>query len=142
MSYTYQYPRPAITVDAIVTAERNGEQWVLLIRRKAYPFEGKWALPGGFVNMDETLAESCQRELEEETALTGVALKQFYTFDAVDRDPRARTISVVFTGQIPEPVPVKGGDDALEAEWFPIISLPEMAFDHREIIQKFVMEVI
>lgn len=60
MSYTYQYPRPAITVDAIVTAERNGEQWVLLIRRKAYPFEGKWALPGGFVNMDETLAESCQ----------------------------------------------------------------------------------
>lgn len=140
MSFTYKYARPALTVDAIVTAEKNGVIWVLLIRRKFDPFAGDWALPGGFVDMDETLVESCSRELREETGLEGVELEQFFTFDSLDRDPRGRTISVVFSGLIDAPVPLNGADDAEEAKWFPIISLPEMAFDHNIILKKFVVE--
>jgi 8-oxo-dGTP diphosphatase len=140
MAYTYEYPRPAVTVDAIIVSERKSEMVVLLIMRKFSPFEGKWALPGGFVNIDETLLEACKRELFEETGLEIFSLKQFYTFDAVSRDPRHRTISVIFNGWINEPVQLTGGDDAMKADWFPIISLPEMAFDHAEIIAKFVRE--
>ncbi len=140
MTYTYEYPRPALTVDAIIVSERNSEIVVLLIMRKFPPFEGKWALPGGFVDIDETLVDACQRELFEETGLKDVELKQYYTFDAVDRDPRHRTISVVYSGWTPEPVHLSGGDDALKTEWFPIISLPEMAFDHAEIISKYLKE--
>ncbi len=140
MAFTYEYPRPALTVDAIIVSERNSEMVVLLIMRKYPPFEGKWALPGGFANIDETLEAACHRELFEETGLQGVKLKQYYTFDALERDPRHRTISVVFSGWIPDPIHLTGGDDAAKAEWFPIISLPEMAFDHAEIISKFVKE--
>jgi len=140
MEYIYKYPRPALTVDAIVVSERNSEMVVLLIQRKFPPFEGKWALPGGFVNMEETLQEACSRELLEETGLENIVLKQFFTFDAIDRDPRHRTISVVFSAWLQEPLPVVGGDDAARAEWFPIISLPEMAFDHEEVINKYLKE--
>ena len=140
MLYTYKYPRPAVAVDAIITAERNNQAMILLIQRKADPFRGKWALPGGFANIDETLEHACKRELEEETGLNNIELRQFDTFDAIDRDPRERIISIVFHGQITEAVPVKGGDDALEAEWFPITSLPELAFDHEEIIKKFISQ--
>ena len=137
MLYTYKYPRPAITVDAIITAESNNQAMVLLILRKADPFRGKWALPGGFAGVDELLENACKREVEEETGLKDIEVKQFCTFDALDRDPRERVISVVFHGSVKEAVPVKGGDDAQEARWFPITSLPELAFDHREIIEKF-----
>ncbi|QZE12956.1 NUDIX hydrolase [Halosquirtibacter laminarini] len=140
MSFVYKYPRPAITVDTIVIAPRNQEMLILLIKRKEYPFQGSWALPGGFINMDELLLDAAARELEEETGISGVKLSQFFTFDAILRDPRQRILSSVFHGELPEPVPVKGMDDALEAKWFPIISLPEMAFDHNEIIRKFVRE--
>lgn len=140
MAFIYEYPRPAVTVDAIVVSERKSEMVILLIMRKFAPFEGKWALPGGFVNIDETLHDACKRELFEETGLDNVDLKQYYTFDAVDRDPRHRTISVIFNTWIPEPVQLTGGDDAMKADWFPIISLPEMAFDHAEIIAKFFRE--
>jgi 8-oxo-dGTP diphosphatase len=140
MSYTYKYPRPAITVDALITAERDRRTMILLILRKSEPFRGRWALPGGFAGIDELLEDACKRELEEETGLKDIELKQFHTFDAPDRDPRERIISVVFHGQLDEPAPVKGGDDAQEAKWFPITSLPEMAFDHQEIIKKFVRE--
>jgi 8-oxo-dGTP diphosphatase len=140
MVYTYKYPRPAVTVDAIVIAEKNGQSLVLLILRKADPFKGKWALPGGFAGIDETLSDACKRELKEETGLWNIELKQFYTFDAPDRDPRERVISVTFHGKLKEIVAVKGGDDALEAKWFPVASLPEMAFDHKEIIEKFIRQ--
>jgi 8-oxo-dGTP diphosphatase len=140
MAYTYEYPRPAVTVDAIIVSERKSEMVVLLIMRKFPPYEGKWALPGGFVNIDETLHDACKRELFEETGLENTELKQFYTFDAVGRDPRHRTISVIFNGWTDEPVHLTGRDDAMKADWFPIISLPEMAFDHAEIIAKFVRE--
>ncbi|HEY3389053.1 MAG TPA: NUDIX hydrolase [Prolixibacteraceae bacterium] len=140
LKYCYKYPRLAMTVDAIIVADNFSEIMVLLIQRKHGPFEGVWALPGGFVGMDETLKEACNRELFEETGLKDVELKQFYTFDAIGRDPRHRTVTTVFYGRIPEPADVTGGDDAAKADWFPIISLPPMAFDHAEIIHKFVKE--
>jgi 8-oxo-dGTP diphosphatase len=109
----------------------------LLIQRGIEPFKGKWALPGGFVNMDELLETACKRELEEETGLKVDKMTQFKTFDAINRDPRHRTISVVFSAQLPEKAKVKGNDDAASAKWFPVNSLPEMAFDHREILAEF-----
>ena len=130
----------AITVDAIIVAENFSQDMVLLIQRKFGPFEGVWALPGGFVGIEETLVQACHRELFEETGIQGVKLNQFYTFDAVNRDPRDRTISTVFYGRIQETLDVTGGDDAKKADWFPIISLPEMAFDHAAIIGKFIRE--
>jgi 8-oxo-dGTP diphosphatase len=141
MGYTYKYPRSALTVDAIVVAESESQTMILLIRRKADPFKDKWALPGGFAEILETLENACKRELNEETGLANIELRQFYTFDALDRDPRERVISTVFYGRLSETVPVIGDDDALEAKWFPIISLPEMAFDHAIIIEKFIHEI-
>jgi 8-oxo-dGTP diphosphatase len=138
--YCYKYPRLAMTVDAIIVAENFSQDMILLIQRKFGPFEGVWALPGGFIGMEETLVQACHRELFEETGIKGVKLNQFYTFDAVDRDPRDRTISTVFYGRIQETLDVTGGDDANKADWFPIISLPEMAFDHAGIIGKFIRE--
>ena len=135
--YSYKYPRPALTVDALVYVEENGTFSVLLIQRGIEPFKGKWALPGGFVNMDELLETACKRELEEETGLKVDKMTQFKTFDAINRDPRHRTISVVFSAQLPEKAKVKGNDDAASAKWFPINNLPEMAFDHREILAEF-----
>lgn len=137
MPYTYIYPHPAVTVDAIVTAGKIGQPMVLLIRRKSGPFKDKWALPGGFIGIDETLLNACKRELEEETGLSNIDLKQFYTFDAPGRDPRERVITVTFYGKLSEPLPIAGGDDASDAKWFPLTSLPEMAFDHKEIIDRF-----
>jgi len=140
LKYCYKYPRLAMTVDAIIVAENFSQTMILLIQRKHGPYEGVWALPGGFVEMEETLKFACQRELFEETGIKDVELNQFFTFDAVDRDPRHRTISTVFYGRVPETLDVKGGDDAAKADWFPIISLPPMAFDHAEIVHKFIKE--
>lgn len=140
LEYHYKYPRAANTVDAILVADNFSQSMILLIQRKSDPFAGKWALPGGFVNMDETLLEACQRELFEETGLKDVKLDQFYTFDAIDRDPRQRTFSTVFCGRIGEAAPLHASDDAAKADWFPIISLPEMSFDHDAIIHKFIKE--
>ncbi len=142
MSYTYQYPRPAVTTDAVVFFENNNGWEVLLIRRKNNPFKEMWALPGGFVEMDETLEEGVLRELEEETGLKGIKLEQLHTFSTVDRDPRGRTIGVAFWGfTTKENSTVKGGDDASEAKWFPIKNLPTLAFDHQEIMDMALLEI-
>ena len=135
--YSYQYPRAALTVDAIVFTKKNNETFVLLIQRGQEPFKGKWALPGGFVNMDETLEEACKRELSEETGLKADAMKQFKAYDAIHRDPRHRTISVVFSTEINDTENVKGGDDAAQAGWFPVTALPPLAFDHALILEEF-----
>lgn len=135
--FCYEYPRPALTVDAIVFTENQNQIQILLIQRGRDPFSGKWALPGGFVNMDETLEQACIRELEEETGLVLDNLKQFKAFSKVDRDPRGRTISVVFSAKLKQTEKVTGNDDAAEAQWFDLKELPSLAFDHDKILESF-----
>jgi 8-oxo-dGTP diphosphatase len=139
--YCYKYPRPALTTDALIYVKENGIFLVLLIQRGIEPFKGKWALPGGFVNMDELLETACKRELQEETGLELEKMTQFRTFDAINRDPRHRTISVVFSAKLSEKKEARGGDDAENAGWFPVNELPEMAFDHRGILDAFFQEI-
>ena len=133
MSYTYKYPRPAVTADCVVIAQATRE--VLLIQRGIEPFKGCWAFPGGFMNMDETTEQCAVRELEEETGLRVSSLRQIGTYSKVDREPRGRTITVAYLALIDAPVSVKGQDDAAQAQWFPLSALPPLAFDHAEIMQ-------
>jgi 8-oxo-dGTP diphosphatase len=133
-SYSYEYPRPAVTAD-ILLFDRDRRR-VLLIRRGRPPFEGMWALPGGFMEMNETLEECALRELEEETGISGISLQQFHTFSAVQRDPRHRTVTTVYYGfadsQLIAP---QAGDDAAAAAWYPLDSLPPLAFDHKTVFE-------
>jgi 8-oxo-dGTP diphosphatase len=135
--YIYDWPRPMVTADAAVFTHSGGKIRVLLIKRRNEPFKGKWAVPGGFVNLDEELEDAAVRELAEETGLTGVRLEQMHTFGTVGRDPRGRQITVVFIGIAKEgQTKVEAGDDAAEAQWFDIEELPEdLAFDHDEVIR-------
>lgn len=135
MSYTYAYPRPALTVDMSVFSRVNQNWKVLLIKRLRPPYEACWAIPGGFVDENELLADAAIRELKEETGLCGVQLEQFRVYDAIDRDPRHRTISVVFTGILNDNTLIQAGDDAAEAAWFNLNELPETAFDHAQILK-------
>jgi 8-oxo-dGTP diphosphatase len=135
MSYTYAYPRPAFTVDMSVFSRVNQNWKVLLIKRLRPPYEACWAIPGGFVDENELLADAAIRELKEETGLCGVQLEQFRVYDAIDRDPRHRTISVVFTGILNDNTLIQAGDDAAEAAWFNLNELPETAFDHAQILK-------
>lgn len=137
--YTYSYPRPAVTVDAILISKQNS---VLLIERGREPFKEKWALPGGFIDMGEPLETACMRELEEETGIRITLVKQFKAFGAVDRDPRHRTISVIFYAFTENEIIAQAGDDAAKAQWFPIDQLPELAFDHQLILEEFKAEVM
>jgi 8-oxo-dGTP diphosphatase len=135
--YNYNYPRAALTTDALVFVKQEAQTFVLLIQRGREPFKDKWALPGGFIEMDETLEAACKRELEEETGLLVAKMTQFKTYDAINRDPRHRTISVVYVAKLGEKKKVIGSDDAAKAEWFSIDDLPELAFDHNIIIKEF-----
>jgi 8-oxo-dGTP diphosphatase len=138
--YFYDYPRPAMTVDAIIFQYRQGSVNILLVKRSDAPFKDCWALPGGFVNENETVEHAVIRELAEETGLERVNLCQFYTASATGRDPRGWTVSVVFTAFVPpENMIVRAGDDAKEVMWHSIQRLPGLAFDHAEIIQKAVL---
>jgi len=131
MKHCYDYPRPAVTADIIILKKSNNQTFVLLIERKHPPFEGMWAFPGGFLNMDETLEQAALRELQEETGITGIELKQFHTFSKVNRDPRHRTITTVFIGYANEKTAApRAGDDAAKAKWFDLNELPLLAFDH------------
>ena len=134
MTYTYKYPRPAVTADCVVITKEEQPK-VLLIQRGADPYKGYWAFPGGFMNMDETTEQCAIRELEEETGLRVSNVHQIGAYSKVDRDPRGRTITVAYLAIIDKPVQVTGQDDAANAEWFPLSALPELAFDHAEIMQ-------
>lgn len=133
MSYTYQYPRPSVTADCIVVTHDDIAK-VLLIQRKNEPYKGCWAFPGGFLNMDETTQQCAIRELEEETGLKVNNVIQVGAYSKVDRDPRGRTITVAYLAMIEKATLVVGFDDAAKAEWFPIDKLPQLAFDHAEIL--------
>ncbi len=133
--YSYTHPRPSLSVDVVVFRSEGGQLQVLLVRRGRPPFAGRWALPGGFVGIDESLDDAARRELEEETGLRQVEVRQFYTYGDPRRDPRGRVVTVAYYAVIPGDVPVRGGDDAAEARWFTVDNLPELAFDHAQIIQ-------
>lgn len=135
MPYTYPYPRPAVTADCVVLRFNPDQLEVLLIRRGHPPFEGRWALPGGFLDMDETLLQAARRELEEETGLRLTLLEPLAVFDAPDRDPRGRVITLAHLAlvRLDEQV-AQAGSDASEAAWFPLGDLPELAFDHDQVL--------
>jgi len=134
--YTYDWPRPMVTADAAVFAFFTGKPKVLLVNRGNEPFKGKWALPGGFVDIDEELADAAARELAEETGLTDIAMEQIRTFGRCGRDPRGRQITVVYMAIATKGnTKVQPGDDAAQARWFDIRKLPpDMAFDHDEVL--------
>ncbi len=137
--YCYDYPRPAVTTDCIIydIDDQKGFK-ILLIKRNNDPYKDMWAFPGGFMEMDETAEECAARELLEETGLKGVLLEQVLTVSEVDRDPRGRTISIIFMGRADSTsVSPLAGDDAEAIEWFEIGELPPLAFDHHEILQKW-----
>lgn len=136
MAYTYEYPHPAVTADSVIFTIQDGQLKVLLIRRGRPPQQGSWAIPGGFIDIDEDLEDGARRELEEETGIRDVAhLEQLHTFGNPDRDPRERIITVVFYGAVPsERSDVRAGDDAESASWFDTTRLPDLAFDHAVIL--------
>ena len=135
MTVSYQYPRAALTVDCVVFGFDETEMKVLLIQRALEPFKGRWALPGGFVRVDETIDEAARRELAEETGLDNVFLEQLYTFGEVGRDPRERVVSVAYYALVKlSDHRAKAATDAANAEWFSISRAPKLAFDHADIL--------
>ena len=136
MNHSYEFPRPALTVDCVVFGLDEDELEVMLIRRGLEPFAGRWALPGGFVRLDETLDEAARRELEEETGLRKVYLEQLYTFGAVDRDPRERVVTVAYYALVKlSDHKIRAATDATDAAWFSLSDLPDLAFDHAHILE-------
>ena len=150
--YCYEFPRPALTTDCAVFAKENNQWQILLIQRKHEPYKDHWALPGGFLDMDETVEQCVRRELKEETGIEVENVEQVLTASKVDRDPRGRVISVIFysifdkqkpTGEagLPAETTVKAGDDASIAKWFNINALPELAFDHDELMKMILKRI-
>lgn len=136
MNYTYDYPHPAVTTDIVIFTIRQNELKLLLIKRALPPFEGQWALPGGFVHIDESLEAGARRELEEETGVRDVYLEQLYTFGQPDRDPRERVITVAYYALIPSnQIELRAASDAEGVSWFGMGELPMLAFDHADILK-------
>ncbi len=135
MSYTYKYPRPSVTVDLVIFTIADNDLKVLLIRRGGEPFKGRWALPGGFVEINESLEKAAARELKEEAGVTNVYLEQLYTFGDPKRDPRGRVISVSYFALVDaEGQKIQAASDAAEAEWQSVFKPPKLAFDHKKIL--------
>lgn len=140
MVYTSDYPIISVTVDVVCLARRDGERQVLLVERGSDPFQGKLAFPGGFVDIDEDLEDAALRELREETSLAAPGvLEQLGAYGRPGRDPRGRTVSIVYLALPDEAAAVRGGDDAADAGWYPITELLQdpgrLAFDHAEILR-------
>jgi len=135
MAFTYTHARPAVTVDCIVFGSENERLKILLIQRDSEPFLGKWALPGGFVNVGESLEDAAQRELAEETGLKQIPLEQLHAFSGPDRDPREHVITVAFWAVVDTGAcKIHASSDARDAAWFHADDLPELAFDHDQIV--------
>lgn len=134
--YTYKYPHPSVTTDSVVFGFDGSELNVLLIERGIEPYKGRWALPGGFLKIDETVEECAQRELSEETGVGSIFMEQIGCFSGVDRDPRERVITIAFSALIRQSdYEVIAGDDAARAKWFPMHNVPSLAFDHELILR-------
>ena len=135
--YAYEYPHPAVTVDVAIFTVLDDSLRILLIQRRNPPHQGMWALPGGFVDIDESLKHAAWRELKEETGINAAYLEQFYTFGHQRRDPRERVITVAYLALLPpDKLTLQAGSDAERAEWFDVQRLPELAFDHPKIIAR------
>src|SRR5262245_13597785 len=136
MGHTYEYARPALAVDVVVFALDDEDLQVMLIERDLPPFAGRWALPGGFVRVEETLDAAAARELREESGLEGIFLEQLYTFGDLTRDPRERVVTVAYYALVNlAGHDVRAGTDAQNAAWFPVNELPDLAFDHGRIVE-------
>ncbi|HZD11876.1 MAG TPA: NUDIX domain-containing protein [Candidatus Binatia bacterium] len=131
-----QYPHPSVTVDVVIFSLIDEQLKVLLVKRKQWPFQGVWAIPGGFVRMDESLEDAAARELGEETGVNDVFMEQLYTFGDPDRDPRTRVITVAYFAVVPSDAIEhhQAGSDAEATAWYAMDNLPELAFDHRQIL--------
>ncbi len=133
--YQYKHPHPAVTTDIVIFTIDQQRLELLLIRRKDEPYKDCWALPGGFVDIDEDLEICAMRELQEETGVTGVYLEQLYTFGKPGRDPRERVISVAYYALVPiDYLQIRAASDAKEVAWFSWDDLPPLAFDHDTIV--------
>lgn len=134
--YEYKYPHPAVTTDCVVFGYDGKNLNILLIERGNEPCKGRWAFPGGFLNMDETAEEGALRELKEETNVTDIYIQQLKAYSGVDRDPRERVITIAFYALVHQGLcKVVGGDDAAKAQWFPVKDTPPLAFDHDTILK-------
>ena len=133
--YCYKYPHPAVTTDCVIFGFDGMKLNVLLIERGVEPYKGRWAFPGGFLNMDESADEGARRELKEETNLSAAYVEQFGTFSDPNRDPRERVITIAYFALV-KLQDVKGGDDAAKAQWFPMDQIPQLAFDHDRRLRK------
>jgi hydrolase, NUDIX family len=135
LKYSYKYPHPSVTTDCVIFGFDGVKLKVLLVERGMAPYKGRWAFPGGFLNMDESAEEGALRELKEETGLEGAYIRQFHTFSAPQRDPRERVITIAYYALV-RMQEVKGGDDASDARWFALDEVPPLAFDHDKILRK------
>lgn len=137
LTHTYEYPRPALTVDCVVFGIDDEDLKILLIERGVPPFKGSWGLPGGFVHMDEDLPEAARRELQEETGLSSSYLEQLGTFGDVGRDPRGRVVTVAYYALVRlRDHRIQAATDASDARWFSVWDVPSLAFDHEVIVQQ------
>src|SRR6185295_3748417 len=133
--HCYEYPHPSVTVDCLIFALGGNDLRILLVRRKGQPYRGCWALPGGFVEIDEGVDAAALRELQEETGVEDLFLEQLHTFGEPKRDPRERVISVAYYSLIRQKEhKLQAGSDASDTQWFPVRRLPKLAFDHDVII--------
>lgn len=132
--YHYKYPRPSVTTDNVIWGFDGERLRILLIERGDQPYKGCWAFPGGFLEMDESADEGAKRELLEETGLTVSFVKQFHTFSTPDRDPRGRVLTVAYYALV-RMSEAKGMDDAVQAKWFALDDVPQLAFDHEEMLR-------
>jgi len=133
--YIYEYPRPAVTTDCVIFGYDEGVLKVLLIERGIEPYRGKWALPGGFIDMEEDAETCARRKLVQETGLENIYMEQLYTFSEVSRDPRYRVISIAYYALVkPTDYNPQAGTDTTNIRWFPVSAVPELAFDHTGIL--------